>query len=512
MKRALETICCIFLALLPVLAHSQQLSSYQDDLQVAEAAAPGTEARVEAVKKLLNIVHHPSRFALYAYPDVVDQTLFKAAIDAWLQARVDQQVGNTSVTSASTNVVSRPSSPELGGLAMEIGGITKTVSGSTATFRGNADGILHSLAGQPLMCIGCMGATGLKALNFAVSFDLNRQGTQLVSTSGPASSNQSQTPSSLLLPKSKRVFSSFTATYDLYNPKDTRSKQFQDAWAKWFNDHQKELQAAAGDLLNAISGFLDPIVNDPAYADLRGKFTPLLQDAKDNSELEAVFARYLSELSELAHKDVPTFNQQLLQVITAYAKYAQRYNDLISELNGKPQLSFQYTFDRPVSLLETHNLRFVYSFNPYHGPGLLSLNLAGTFYGGSIPAGAKYGRVRDVQFAAQFDRPLGNAITHPAVLTLAGYYQYQLDPTVIKFDSSNLVPGTGIILPGTAQALLGTKGSLGIVQGKVTIKLGNSGAQIPLAVTWASRTDLLNATDVAGHIGITYNLDALLGR
>jgi hypothetical protein len=129
-----------------------------------------------------------------------------------------------------------------------------------------------------------------------------------------------------------------------------------------------------------------------------------------------------------------------------------------------------------------------------------------------LPAGAKYGRVRDFQFAAQFDRPLGNINTHPAVLTLAGYVQYQLDPSVINIGPGNLVPGTTITLPQDAQVLLGKKGTMGIVQAKVTLKMKNSGLKIPIAVRWANRTDLLNATDVRGHIGLTYDLDALFSH
>jgi hypothetical protein len=71
-------------------------------------------------------------------------------------------------------------------------------------------------------------------------------------------------------------------------------------------------------------------------------------------------------------------------------------------------------------------------------------------------------------------------------------------------------PGTSITLPQNAQVLLGTKGTTGIAQGKITLKMGNSGVRIPIAVTWASRTELINATDVRGNIGITYDLDSLL--
>jgi hypothetical protein len=116
--------------------------------------------------------------------------------------------------------------------------------------------------------------------------------------------------------------------------------------------------------------------------------------------------------------------------------------------------------------------------------------------------------MRDFQFASQLDLPLGDVITHRATLTLAGYVQYQFDPSVLNIGSGNLVPGTSITLPKDAQVLLGTKGTLGIMQAKVTVNT-KAGVSIPIAVSWASKTDLLNATDVRGHIGITYDFNSI---
>jgi hypothetical protein len=501
--------CCL-VPMMMVAAFAQIPALYRADVQGAESTAANSPERAQTVKLLTDLDHLPHRFVIYVYPKIVDRTLFNAATEAWQRSRIDQQVGATATSAGGTDLVSRPSTPELAGLAMQLGGITEAVSGSTATFTANADGTVRSLAGQPLSCIGCMGTAGLKNLNFLVSFDLNRQGTQQVNPSGPATTNLTQTPPSIVLPKSSNQFSSFTATYNIYNPKDTRSKQYQAAWASWFTKHQKELQEAAIPLLDATN-FLDKVVRDPDYATLRGDYSKKLQGATAPAAFESLFAEYLSKVEILARRDVPDFDQSVIRLLSAYQQYAGRYNSLISELAGKPQFSFEYTFRRPVNQPETHNVRFVAAVNPYGGSSLLSLNVASTFYR-SLPAGSNYGRVRDFQASAQFDRPLGDIVTHPAVLTVAGYYQYQFDPTVITFDSTNLVPGTNIILPSNAQALLGTKGNLGILQGKVTIKLGASGAQIPLGVTWASRTNLINATDVRGQIGLTYNFDAIFNK
>jgi hypothetical protein len=483
-----------------------RLTSYNVDLTDAQAAAPASAARQTAVEHLINIPHHTQGFVAFAYGDV----LFDTVLGLWDQSRVDKQIGSTASGSGATDLVSLPSTPELFGLALNLGALTQSVSGSVVTFRGNADGIIRAIGGQPISCNGCTGTHGLKNLAFAVSFDLNRQATQQATTNGAANSATTTVPGTILLPKNTKQFSSFNARYDIYNPKDTRSPAFQKAWADWFALHQKDLEAAAKELLDA-SDFLDPFLEDTKLADLRGEYTTRLNQA-DSADVQRLFTEYLSKALALARADVPNFDQQALGVRAAYARYGQTYEDLFKGLRGKPQFSAEYTYSTPVNQPDMHNFRFIFASNPFSGGGLLSANAAVTLYGGQLPAGAKYGRLRDFQFAAQFDRPLGNISTHPAVFTLAGYVQYQLDPSVINIGQGNLVPGTTITLPQDAQVLLGRSGTMGIVQAKVTLKLKNSGVKIPIAVSWANRTDLLNATDVRGHIGITYDLDSLFGH
>ncbi len=509
MHRMAGVLLCFLFGAVTALPQTigERLTAYQKDLDAAKAEAAASLARHTAVGHLLDVLHEPSRFVTFAYGDV----LFDQAVSTWDRARVDKQIGSTASSSGTTDLVSRPSTPELFGLGVQLGAFTQTVSGNVVTFRGNADGIIRGVAGEPVSCIGCTGTRGLKNLAFAVSFDLSRQGTQQASTSGSATSTSATVPPTILLPKNTRQLSSFNARYDIYNPKDTRSAAFQKAWAKWFSDHQEDLRTAGAELLTAVSGLLDPLVNDTKFADLRAEFTIKL-DRASATDVEPLFAEYTSKALALARSDVPNFDQKLLSVRAAYAKYAQTYDDAFKELRGKPQFSAEYTFDRPVNQPETHNARLIFGFNPFNGAGLFSANAAATLYGGRIPTGARYGRLRDFQLAAQFDRPLGNINTHPAVFTLAGYVQYQFDPSVIKVQPGMLVPGTTIMLPQDAQVLLGKKGILAILQAKVTLKLKDSGVRIPIGVSWSNRTDLLSGNDVRGHIGITYDLDALLNH
>ncbi len=504
MRRIFALALCLFLGNMTAYpqAVTEKIAGFKDDLDAARKTAANSPERQQAVRPLVNLLFHPARFTRYAYGDA----LFGGLASAWQNTRVDKQVGATASSSGTTDLVSRPSTPQLLGLALQLGALTQTTSGTVATFHGNADSMVRAVAGAPISCLGCMGTKGWKNLNFSVSFDLSRQGGKQVSTSGQATAS-SPTPAAIVLPQSSRQLSSFTARYDIYNPKDTRSPEFQRAWGTWFTAHAADLKIAGDKLLDTVSKFLDPLEQDEAFAALRGDYTQKLLAASPEN-LDNIFAEFLAKSLAMAQAKDPDFDQRVLDVRAAYAQYGHVYEDAFVELRGKPQFSIEYTLNRPVDQPDTHNLRLIFAANPFHGMGLFTANVAGTFYN-EIPAGAKYGRMRDFQLAGQIDRPLGIVMNYPAVFTVAGYVQYQFDPSVINITPGLLVPGTSITLPKDAQVLLGPKGTLGIAQAKITLNMGNSGLKIPIGVSWASHTELLDATDVRGHVGITYDLDSL---
>jgi hypothetical protein len=452
----------------------------------------------------------PERVPDYFVLALSEGSVFDNVVNAWERARVDKQVGTSAKGTGTTDLASRPSTPELLGLAVQLGALTETVSGSTATLNANAYGAYQALVGQPVICLVCS-KSAWKNLNFAASFDLSRQATKQVATSGVANPT---TPAvgMVQLPQSSRQLSSLTVRYDIYNPLDPRSKEFKNAWSTAFQKHQQDLVNAAKDLDDALRGILKPLIVDTDLQSLEDKYMDTLtRDANANSaaQLKKDFEDYFTELSKIAHKDIPDLDQKLSVAASAYSRYSQINYTAVQEARGKPQFTAEYIFNHPVTQPDTHDFKLIYGYTPKSRTGVLfTLNVAGSIYGGSIPAGTKYGRLRDFQFAAQLDRPLGDAITHPATFTLAGYVQYQFDPSVLNIGPGNLVPGTSITLPKDAQVLLGTKGTLGIVQAKITINT-KSGVNIPVGVSWANKTDLLNATDVRGHIGITYDFNSI---
>ena len=71
----------------------------------------------------------------------------------------------------------------------------------------------------------------------------------------------------------------------------------------------------------------------------------------------------------------------------------------------------------------------------------------------------------------------------------ADYYQYMAQNGVIQFKQDLFAPNT-----------------------KLTIPIGNTGMALPLAISWANRTELIKANEVRGQFGITFDLAQLLRK
>ena len=125
-------------------------------------------------------------------------------------------------------------------------------------------------------------------------------------------------------------------------------------------------------------------------------------------------------------------------------------------------------------------------------------------------AGTTASKLRDVQFAGQVDRPLGDVgALGPVSLTLAGYYQWMKEDALIAIGEGTVAPGTGLDLPAIAAGVPGTKGHIGVAQAKVSFSLSDV-VKVPFSITWASRRELIKEKDVRGQVGLSLDLDQVL--
>jgi len=117
------------------------------------SAAEQTE-QSDALKEIVSVTT-PEHFIFALTGQYQDDVLLTSVLSAWERSRVDKQIGTNSASRGTTDLVSRPSTSELLGLAMQAGALTETVSGSVATFQANAEGTYHAIVGQPTVCQDC---------------------------------------------------------------------------------------------------------------------------------------------------------------------------------------------------------------------------------------------------------------------------------------------------------------------------------------------------------------------
>jgi hypothetical protein len=251
------------------------------------------------------------------------------------------------------------------------------------------------------------------------------------------------------------------------------------------------------------------------YQDLIAVYRPkFLTDARlPDSEksvhaVAADFNAYIREYVALASCTDPSdFGDLVTAASAAIAAYTSLNQGLITQARGTPLVALKYIYSRPANQPDTHDLKLIVSTSWKNNQ--VTINGAGSMYGVGRPANANYGRWHDAQFSGELDHPFGPKASPTTVLSFAGYGQYQPDASVLNITASNLLPGTNITLPSSgSQVLVGTPGWLGVVQGKVVINL-HGAISIPIAVKWSNKTDLLQANDVRGQIGLSYDFSSL---
>ena len=172
------------------------------------------------------------------------------------------------------------------------------------------------------------------------------------------------------------------------------------------------------------------------------------------------------------------------------------------------QFSAQYTFNQPLNQPRTHDITAVLA-EDWGQYGSLTSNFSLSIYHGSLPPGAQYGRIHYGQASLEYERTFAKSSSgYQSSFSLAGYWQYQPQPSILNIPAGTVVPGTSIPLPNGIQEFVGTSGSLWVGQGKIIIK-GPGGINIPIGVSGSNKTDLLQGTKVGGQIGVSYNFSSL---
>ena len=433
------------------------------------------------------------------------------------QARPDQQLGTDSKASGTTSLVSKAGSAELLSLALDTGTLTQSVNGTTTTLSANADQIFRLVTGNDPDCIiNCGRSTWvenkiLNYTNFLASFDLSQQSTKTTATSGQASGTNPTMVNSAAIPTGVGRFSGFTTRYQLLNKLDPRSNNFKTAWQKQVVSLGANVKTI-GDETDAVYSILEshsPISGPDRDGLVQGAQTTLIQAAANDpsgQQLLSAFENFWVAVTSEALQD-PQLASAVSKVMRDRGIYRAAWFNAVQAAVGT-LLTFEHSYNRPLDQPETHDFKVIYAYN-FGTRGMLTFNGAVSIYGGSLPAAAKYGRLHDGQVSAQYDRTLsGRANAMQTQFSLAGYWQYQPNPSVLNIPAGTVAPGTNVPLPNGTQEFVGTAGSLWVTQAKFTIK-GSGGINIPIAVSWSNKKDLLQGSKVGAQVGISYNFSSL---
>ncbi|MEI9980903.1 MAG: hypothetical protein WDN23_18240 [Edaphobacter sp.] len=481
----------------------------------------------------------PKALKLQLTSDLKDQAKLAAAaaMQTISTTAAVTQTGGAPSTNGSTNLASKPTVTDFLSIASELGAFTDTINGTSATLQANALGLTKYFANSPVFeRWDSKYADALQPLTFTVTLNIAQSSASEVPTAGSANVNTPASIASVILPANNASFSSFGANYTIYRPYSPQDPKFQTAWSDAITSSQSALDAATVNLSKAMNALIGDAA---AFKEMTQNMdTPLAtwHLAGAAAERSANFDGFVSAYANyddafvdyvLSRPDAPKSALALVQAVSAF-------NDatiaVLNKARGTPLATISYLYSTPVQKPAIHQFTLAVSelFRGGHPiknangrptgtsdntrtfmSGVqLTANFTASVYA-SLPTGAAYGRFRDVQFSGEFDKPFGGTLTSPrGIISAAGYGQYQYDPTVLSITQGNMVLGTDITLPGDAQVLLGRAGWLSVVQGKLVINL-SQGLKLPVAIKWSNRTDLLQANDVRGQIGLSYDLSAL---
>ncbi len=414
--------------------------------------------------------------------------------------RIDKQVGASSGTSGSTNLVPSGSVPALLGLAVEYGGMTETFSGTTTTFRTTPAKLIGAMTktyGADVPPPDDRTLSVLQRLSLSASFN----------TSGTTSAG---TNSGTQLQANPSQFSQASARFILIHDRDPLGVK---NWKqiRTFSTNQSSLDTA-----NAARALVGPLLDsndyDTALNTAMSVFDANAANPNQNALQNAIIA-YINSVQQLAAK-VPNWQTRVNTYIAARVALDKDNKNLYQKITKAPSLSLEYDYTRPPVVAATSTSTATTSSAPATSPNLstisliyvasisssdYTLNATANFFNQTQPGMS--GDFRDFQLAAKWDIPVGqiSSAISKGTLTISGLFE----------DLHQKPLGVQLLINDQT---VNKPGNIGVFQVKYSIPVGSSGVQIPISFTASNRTELVKEKDVRGNIGITFDLDKLLAK
>ncbi len=439
---------------------------------------------------------------------VLAMALKQATSNLYEDSRVDEQKGSASGTAGTTSAVSSAAVPAFLSLALENGAVTKHRSGNTMTFRANVAGILKVVDKHGLLAT----ATGkpdrfyerLSNFTLSASFDTSRG---IPEGKDPRLSGDVQ------------QLSAWTARGELYNDHADHLSAFwttasgQSAVNRItpavqmrfrtlpapFNDQLTRWVAETNALLSARYASLR--THDVADYCQRNPLCDVLNDQLRDIPLPDKPTGALPEPSPdepnaQAAPDVgdPFYAvQRLADDFTGWM--ATHPSELAKAVSGTI-VAVELLSDRGPAGVSLTTGRLVFAVNT--PKATMTMNAGVSYPQKSITDRVTLGDPQSTELAGQLDIPFGTA-------TGIGRFTFTVTFKFVHMLKDPIDLETGMLL-------VNTRGDIKLGQFRLTIPTNGTGMKIPLSLTVANRSDLVNEKIVRANVGVSYDLDSLLAR
>lgn len=403
------------------------------------------------------------------------------------EARLDKQMGASSVNGVSPSLVTHGGVPAILGFAVENGGLSQTTNNTAITFRGNPIGLLNAFRNKGFMENVKESESDplqrfLKKTSFAFTFNTDR-GREPGTFTG-----------------SSQQLSSVSARVELINHRvpSRYIKDWEDFIANQAQNLTDVIDAQAKLIVDRGGRWIDPVMK--SWFDK----TQVQLAAASDADVSGVLQ---SALNNIPFEDLSQETVLALQSIEeALRIYQSGRDDVVQKINSGTVLTFEYLNKREVNDPDTSNFMIIAEKGTAGGGVNFTFNGSLTMFNNltslrnfvnANPTLPPPRRVRDFQFAGGIDIPFGNVREFGQFVFFAsGKYERLLE---------NATTDLGQVLPNT-------KGDLAHLQLGLKIPVAKSGFKIPISVTFANRTELIKERTVKGNFGFSLDLDTLFSK
>jgi len=427
--------------------------------------------------------------AAAANPDKAKTINYEAQYTASLEtSRTDKQIGSSARTTGSTSATDKPGIPYLLGLAIDHGAVTQNINGSTLTLSSSPYALIASIPGNGDTAETYNNYSDFTRVGVSASFDLQDQNDPLASVH-------------------RKQLSEWSVKFRILGDRSARSEAahtlFQQLMLPALQNEANvlgsgvQLEFGGEDAANALQAFatgtaadIAAYVSSPNYSD--GSAEDELTKRITDSVQHRIYANIAS--FALPPDQIDILSSFLTRFKTATDAVLSSSNTLdaaIKDLAQKATLTLGYFNERGSGTGSYSVAKLMFEKKPPHFTQI-DFNASASAYHDPNPT-LNQTTFRDATAALGFLQPFGKSpfLTDPndksrITVSFSGRYE--------RLQENRHVPNK--------------KADIAVANWKIEIPVGQ-GVSLPISITYANATELINEQDVRGNFGITFDLDKL---